>query len=67
MVFQLYGTSYSNNLMKADLLNKQFSSVFTTNNLSSLPELGPAPYPDISQIEISTDGNLITSSRARFF
>jgi len=53
--------------MKADLLNKQFSSVFTTNNLSSLPELGPAPYPDISQIEISTDGNLITSSRARFF
>jgi len=49
-------TSYSDNLTKANLLNKQFSSVFTTDSHSSSPDLGPDSYPDICQIEISIDG-----------
>ena len=43
---------------KANLLNKQFSSVFGTDDDSTLPELGPSQYPDMDDIRITTAGVL---------
>jgi hypothetical protein len=30
---------------KADILNKQYASVFTEEDTTSIPDLGPCPYP----------------------
>ena len=50
------GILYSNNKNKADILNQQFASVFTQENLSTLPNLGPSPHPHIPHIVISAAG-----------
>ena len=49
-------TCYTDNQTKADILNSQFSSVFTREDKSTLPDLGTSPYPDISTIKINTPG-----------
>ena len=49
-------TCYTDNQAKAEILSSQFSSVFTRDGGSTLPDLGTSPYPDISTIEISTSG-----------
>lgn len=50
------GTCYTDNQAKADILNKYFSSVFTTDDDSPLPDLGTSMYPDASAIEIGISG-----------
>jgi len=49
-------TSYTDNQAKADILNSQFSSLFTSDDGSTLPYLGISPYPDISPVDINTSG-----------
>jgi len=46
-------TCYTDNQTKADILNSYFSTVFTRDNDSELPDLSTSMYPDISTIEIS--------------
>ena len=53
---QQNGISYSNNQSKADLLNSQFSSVFTKDYSSPLPDMDLGLYPDISNFVVSTSG-----------
>ena len=45
----------SDNKGKADLLNKQFSSVFTKEGTGEIPLLG-VPYPSIENLVITTEG-----------
>ena len=47
------GVLYSDNKNKADILNQQFASVFTEENLSTLPNLGPSPHPHIPSIVVN--------------
>ena len=48
------GTYLTDNQAKADLLNLQFSSVFTVDD--GLPVLGSNLYPNIPSIEVSVSG-----------
>ncbi|XP_072051476.1 uncharacterized protein [Amphiura filiformis] len=41
---------------KANILNRQFSSVFTVDSDSSLPDLGPSPHPTMNDINVSCAG-----------
>ena len=51
------GALYSDSQDKANILNHYFSTVITnSNNSSDLPNMGPSPYPDITEIEITTAG-----------
>jgi len=50
------GCYFTDNQAKSELLNTQFSSVFTTDDGSDLPVLDPSPYPDIPPIEMSVSG-----------
>ena len=46
---------YSDSQDKANVLNHYFSTVFTnSNNSCDLPNMGPSPYFDITEIEITT-------------
>ena len=48
------GVKYDENQTKASILNQYFSSVFTKHdNLQPPPDMGPSPYPEISNIEIN--------------
>ena len=38
--------------VKANLLNEQFVSVFTTEDTNSLPDLGPAIHPEVPSFTI---------------
>ena len=43
--------------MKANILNDQFTSVFTTEDPSlTLPDLGPSPYPAVENFNITQHG-----------
>ena len=50
------GTLYSDGKTKAELINKQFESVFTRENSTVVPQLQGTPFPDIKDIEITTPG-----------
>ena len=41
---------------KAEILNAQFQSVYTKEDLSSMPNKGPSPYPSMDSILFSTKG-----------
>ena len=41
---------------KANILNRQFTSVFTNDTKTSLPDLGPSPYPSMKDITASCEG-----------
>ena len=41
---------------KANILNKQFVSVFTNEDDSDLPDLDSNPYPTMDKIEVSIEG-----------
>ena len=47
---------FSDPKSKADLLNKQFASVFTIDNTSALPDLGPSSHPTMNHILIDSRG-----------
>ena len=46
----------TDSLGKANILNSQFKSVFTTENLDNLPCMGESPFPDVPNIQVSTEG-----------
>ena len=50
------GFSASDPADKAKFLNEQFSSVFTHENTADIPDLGPSPHPQMSQIKIENAG-----------
>ena len=41
---------------KAEILNQHFSSVFTQENLASIPDLGVSPHPAASDITVAVSG-----------
>ena len=49
------GTDYTDNQMKSEILNEQFSSVFKDDG-SELPHMGNSPYQDIPFIEFDVSG-----------
>ena len=56
--FEIDGLNISDGQSKAEILNKQFSSVFTEENLINLPEMGNNPTSEIPGLQISSKGNL---------
>ena len=44
------------NKSKAEALNKQFQSVFTDEDMSTLPQMGTSKTQDISNIQIQEKG-----------
>ena len=43
---------------KAEILNDQFSPVFTKEDSSPLPDLGQSPFPDAPHIQVTYNGVL---------
>ena len=41
---------------KADVLNRQFSSVFTQEQINTMPDKGASPYPNLPKITITRNG-----------
>ena len=41
---------------KSNIFNEYFTSIFTQEDLSSVPELNDSPFPEISPISVSVDG-----------
>jgi hypothetical protein len=41
---------------KANILNQQFASVFTEEDMNNLPDLGISPTPEMNKITINTKG-----------
>jgi hypothetical protein len=52
--FEIDGLNISDGQSKAEILNKQFSSVFTEENLINLPEMGNNPTSEIPGLQISS-------------
>ena len=50
------GLTHSDPTMKANILNDQFCSVFTKENLDQLPHLGESPYPAMPDIQVNVKG-----------
>jgi hypothetical protein len=63
------GFLYSDTETKAEILNDQFHSIYTREDMTSMPENGQSPYPDMPDIHIGEAGvlkllNNITSHKA---
>lgn len=52
------GLLHSSPKEKAEILNQQFSSVFHTESLSNLPDLGQSTYPVVNNIKVTEKGVL---------
>jgi len=50
------GTLHSTPLEKAEILNRPFSSVFTTENLEHTPHLGESPHRSVPEITVTEKG-----------
>ena len=50
------GTLISDAKGKAEVLNRQYTSVFTDEDTSNIPDLGPSPHPPMSDINVTTEG-----------
>ena len=50
------GNNHSGSLEKANILNDQFTSVFTEEDTTNVPTMGPSPFPDLEQIQIHPNG-----------
>ena len=50
------GFIHSSSQSKAEILNAQFQSVFTVEDLSSMPDKGPSPYASMEDIKFNTKG-----------
>ena len=53
---EIEGKIFSNREVKAEILNKQFSSVFTNESESDPPSVGTEPKPSISPLMITING-----------
>ena len=54
--FELNGSIISDNKTKADMLINQFSSVFTQEDLSNIPDIGYDRVPSIDSLSITING-----------
>ena len=61
-MLQSDGCTYSDNVDKAEILNKHFASVFTHDDNSPPPDLVSSPYPDLQSFKSSVEEvyNLLT-------
>ena len=50
------GTLHSHPSEKANILNKQFQSAFTSEANTNIPDKGPSTHPTMEPIKISRDG-----------
>ncbi len=50
------GIAYSDSKAKSDILNEQFCSVFTDEDLCTIPSLGSDQHPDMQDINVSVTG-----------
>ncbi len=50
------GKLISDSQEKANILNKQFQSVFTTDEGSHTSDLGPSPHPTMNNVHITQPG-----------
>jgi len=50
------GNAFSDLQCKADLINKAFTTVFTSEDTSTMSVLDGTPYPEMSSIDVSTKG-----------
>ena len=50
------GVAHSDPQVKAIILNDQFASAFTEEDTSTLPSLGPSPFPEVPAFEIGIEG-----------
>ena len=41
---------------KAEILSKQFKSVFTAEDISTIPDKGTSSYPSITDIDVTLNG-----------
>jgi len=48
--------NYTDNQIEIELLNEQFSSVFTRDDNSELPQMDDSPYQDIPSIDFIVAG-----------
>ncbi len=51
------GCLVSESLAKANILNEQYQSVFTTENTNNIPDLGNSPYPNLPPLHITLHPN----------
>ena len=56
--FEVDGKVISNSSLKSEILNSQFSSVFTEEDLDNIPEMGSDPTPGLGPLIISDQGVL---------
>ena len=54
--FEINGSIIRDNKSKADIVNNQFSSVFTQEDLSNIPDIGYHRIPAIDSLSITTNG-----------
>ena len=52
---QKNGITYSSDVDKAEVLNKNFASVFTKDLGVTVPNLDPSPYPELLSFDITVD------------
>ena len=50
------GITISDGKGKADILNSQFCSVFTIEDLEKMPDPEPSPHPTMPDIKVSVNG-----------
>ena len=50
------GYLHSDTVSKADILNKQFHSVYTKEDYTNMPDKGPSPYPSMMKIQVNNQG-----------
>jgi len=50
------GTTYTEAKQKAQILNKQFESVFTNEDVTNVPQLDSPGYPKIGDVPFTTRG-----------
>ena len=53
---QFEGKTYTQSTAKANILNKQFASVYTKEDQSSIPSLHGESFPDIGTLHIESNG-----------
>ena len=56
--FEVDGKVISDSSLKSEILNSQFSSVFTEEDLDNIPEMGSDPTPGLGPLIISDQGVL---------
>ena len=61
------GQLFSDGQTKADILNSQFSSVFVKEDRNNIPTLPGPHYPNINELEITTNGvaKLLSKDQAK--